>query len=97
MNIKFPKRYAVKHIVGNLFHVDVPAEYLAPLAELLKTQTWITHVFTEDKLHVHGSSAYEYTQDEAHSALCKLAEHIMEPDVDVDPDVWNFDISDGDA
>lgn len=94
MIIEFPKRYTVKHITGNLFHIAIPAEFLAPLTELLKAQAWIDSVYVEKELHVFCSHAYEYTQGEVHTALCKLAEHILEPAVEVDRDVWDFSESD---
>jgi hypothetical protein len=99
MQIEFPKKFDVEHIVGGIYHVEVPNEYVQPLTELLEVQSWIRRVqvlaVDDGKITVYCSKAYVFTAEEAHAAICKLAEHILDPLPDVDAEVWGEAFTDG--
>lgn len=90
MIIEFPKKYDVRMVDGRAGAlVELPAEYRAAAMELFNAQPWINEASPLlSSINVYISRAYEITTEQAHTALCRLCEHIMSPPVEVDPEVW---------
>lgn len=94
MIIEFPKKYDVTQVTPNLYLLSVPADTTRALLALLNQQPWLrVYPYRPENLGVHCLvlSAYDVTSEQAYDALCKLCEHVMAPDVEVDRDVWNLE------
>ncbi len=89
MNIEFPERYHIHEIVPTMYDITVPNEYAAALLNILKQQRWVVNAFPfRTRITVIISEAYEVNSDQAHEALCRLCEHVMQPAADVDIEIW---------
>lgn len=93
MIIEFPKKYTVRMVHDGIFFVYVPAEHKVAVYELLAKQPWLK-VYNDEvgALNCYISPAYDITPEQAHDALCRLCEHVMTPDVEVDREVWDLGV-----
>lgn len=94
MIIEFPKKYTVTQVTPDLYLLSVPTDTISALIALLNQQPWLrVYPYYPENMGVHClvSPAYDITPEQAHDALCRLCEHIMTPDTEVDREVWNLE------
>ncbi len=94
MIIEFPKKYTVKMVHEKIFFVYVPMECKSAIYELLAKQPWLKAYDDHEvgAINCYISPAYDVTSEQAHDALCRLCEHVMAPDVEVDREVWDLGV-----